>query len=197
VVDLIEEAGRLQQFLSAQGWKFCFIGGLAVQHWGEPRLTRDLDLALLTGFGGEAGFLDRLLEAYAPRISQAREFALSRRVLLLKSQSGIGIDVSLAALPFEEAAIGRSVVVEMSPGVRLRLCAPEDLIVMKLFAGRETDLRDTRSVVVRQGADSLDWVQIEASLSALAEVAETPDLLDRLAQLRARPSSTPRAHELE
>src|SRR6185437_328751 len=115
---------------------------------------------------GEAGFLDRLLEAYAPRISQAREFALSRRVLLLKSQSGIGIDVSLAALPFEEAAIGRSVVVEMSPGVRLRLCAPEDLIVMKLFAGRETDLRDTRSVVVRQGADSLDWVQIEASLSA-------------------------------
>jgi hypothetical protein len=32
VVDLIGEAVRLQEFLDSQSWRFCFIGGLAVQY---------------------------------------------------------------------------------------------------------------------------------------------------------------------
>jgi hypothetical protein len=42
------------------------IGGLAVQRWGEPRQPRDVDVALLTGFGDEASFVDHLLEHYRP-----------------------------------------------------------------------------------------------------------------------------------
>jgi hypothetical protein len=42
VVDLIEDAAGLQEFLAAQNFQFCFIGGIAVQHWGEPRLTETL-----------------------------------------------------------------------------------------------------------------------------------------------------------
>lgn len=175
----------MQEFLASREWRFCFIGGFAVQHWGEPRLTRDLDIELLTGFGGEEVFVDTLLDAYAPRIDGAREFALTRRVLLIKAASGIGIDISLAALPYEEKLIGRSTEVEMAPGVKIRLCAPEDLIVMKLFAGRATDLRDARSVMVRQGADALNWAQMEQDLAGLARIAESPDLPDKLSSLRA------------
>ena len=29
------------------------MGGVALQRWGEPRLTQDVDLTLLTGFGDE------------------------------------------------------------------------------------------------------------------------------------------------
>lgn len=60
MIDLVSEATRLGEFLQARGWRYCFIGGLAVLHWGEPRLTRDLDLSLLTGFGGEAAYVDAL-----------------------------------------------------------------------------------------------------------------------------------------
>jgi hypothetical protein len=130
VVDLIAEAVRLQQFLDARPWRYCFIGGLAVLHWGEPRLTRDLDVALLTGFGGEAACVDALLAAYPPRIAGAREFALARRVLLIKTHGGVGVDISLAALPYEETAIDRAVGVEMLPGSVIRLCRPEELILM-------------------------------------------------------------------
>ena len=59
--DLVEEAADLQVFLEAQGWAFCFIGGLAIQRWSEPRLTKDMDLTLLTGFGNEGSFVDVLL----------------------------------------------------------------------------------------------------------------------------------------
>lgn len=185
VVDLIQGAFQLQAFLESRRWKFCFIGGLAVQHWGEPRLTRDLDISLLTGFGEEAEYVDRLLEAYAPRMSGAREFALSRRVLLLQSETAIGIDVTLAALPFEELAISRSVLVEMLPGKPIRLCSPEDLIVMKMFAHRDTDLRDVRSVIVRHGSANLDWAHIETHLASLAELRDDKELVGELHRIRA------------
>jgi hypothetical protein len=183
VVDLIDEAARLQAFLESHGLRFCIIGGVAVQWWGEPRLTRDIDISLLTGFGAEAAPVDLLLGAYAPRIADARQFALANRVLLLRSPSGAGIDVSLAALPYEELAIGRAPLVEVMPGRTLRLCSPEDLIVMKLFAGRETDIRDARSVAVRQ-AERLDWVYVETHLAALADLAGNPDLMLRLRRSR-------------
>ena len=184
MVDLVGEALRLQRFLEARQWRFCFIGGFAVQHWGEPRLTRDLDLSLLTGFNHEEAFVDALFEAYAPRIEDAKGFALTRRVLLLRSEGGIGIDVSLAALPYEELAISRSVLVEMLPGAVIRICSPEDLVIMKMFAGRETDLRDVRSVIVRQGSGTLDWRYVEANLADLAELRDDAELLPNLRRLR-------------
>lgn len=30
---------EVQELCRGKGWRFCFIGGLAVQRWGEPRLT--------------------------------------------------------------------------------------------------------------------------------------------------------------
>jgi len=177
VVDLVAEAVRLQDFLQSQNWRFCFIGGLAVQYWGEPRLTRDLDLSLLTGFGRESEFVDVLLARYSPRIEGARDFAIKRRVLLLRSDGGIGIDISLAALPYEECLIDRAVTVELLPGASLRLCSPEDLIVMKIFAGRETDVRDVRSIVVRRRKSPLDWEYIETYVRELADLKQDPTML--------------------
>ena len=47
--DVLDAALRLQEFCRARDWRFCFIGGLAVQKWGEPRVTDDVDLTLLPG----------------------------------------------------------------------------------------------------------------------------------------------------
>jgi hypothetical protein len=48
MIDLITEAQRFQALCDSLGSDFCFSGGLAVQHWGEPRLTRDVDVSVLT-----------------------------------------------------------------------------------------------------------------------------------------------------
>jgi hypothetical protein len=56
---VLEAALQLQSFFLARQWRFCFIGGLAVQKWSEPRVTEDADVTLFTGFGGEdAGLRD-------------------------------------------------------------------------------------------------------------------------------------------
>jgi hypothetical protein len=71
----------VQRVCRSRGWRFCIIGGIAVQRWGEPRLTQDVDLTVLSGLGAEADVVDGLLAAYSGRIPDAREFALQRRVL--------------------------------------------------------------------------------------------------------------------
>jgi hypothetical protein len=49
--------------------------------------------------GGEEKFADLLLERYPARIANARDFALTNRVLLLKNPQGIGIDIAFASRP--------------------------------------------------------------------------------------------------
>jgi hypothetical protein len=181
--DLVEEAAQLQALLESKGWRFCFIGGLAIQRWSEPRLTKDMDLTLITGFGDEEPFVDFLLLHYAPRRKDAREFALLHRVLLLQTDSGIGIDIALAGLPFEELAVQRSTLVDYAPGIKLRTCTAEDLTVMKAFADRPQDRIDLRGVLVRQGTRNLDWDYIWDNLTPLAEVKESPGILDHLRAL--------------
>lgn len=184
--DLIDVAAGIQTFCEKRGWQFCFIGGLAVQHLAEARLTTDTDLTLLTGFGTEETFIDELLTTYRPRRADAKQFALLNRVLLLYADNGSGIDIAMGALPFEEGAVCRAVYVEYADGVSLKICTAEDLIVMKAFAGRPQDWMDVRMTIVRQGNANLDWHYIYTQLSPLVEAKEAPEILEQLSALRSR-----------
>lgn len=183
MIEVIKAAAELQELCQSQGWQFCFIGGLAVQRWGEPRETVDVDLTLMTGFGGEEPFIETLLQHYEGRIPDAAEFARARRVLLLKSSAGVGLDVALAGLPFEELVVQRSSLFDFPSKVSLRTCSAEDLIVLKAFAGRGQDLVDVEHVIVRQ-AGKLDWNYVWEQLAPLAELKGAPEILDQLDQRR-------------
>jgi hypothetical protein len=183
MIALFEPARRLQEFCDGRGWRSCFIGGIAVLRWGETRVTRDIDLTVLTGFGGEDRVIDALLSNYPARIPNAREFAVSKRVLLLNTPTGTGIDVSLGALPFEEQVIERASPFAFSPGLDLRTCSAEDLLVMKLFAFRPLDIRDAEGVAIRN-RKRLDWSYIQEQLQPLAELKYEPEILATLARLR-------------
>jgi hypothetical protein len=182
VIELIRAASGLQQICEAEQWRFAFIGGLAVQRWGEPRETVDVDLTLLTGFGGEEPFIKRLLQEYAGRLDDAAEFARVHRVLLLRASTGVGIDIAFGALPFEESLVSRSSSFEFPGGVFLRMCSAEDLIVMKAFASRPRDWIDVEGIIVRQ-TGRLDWAYIDDQLRPLAELKD-PQILSELSQRR-------------
>jgi len=171
---IFQAAGALQTFLREQPWPFCIIGGLAVQHWGEPRVTRDVDVTLLAGFGDEEQIAQTLLKRFQPRVPNFLEMVLRARVALLKDENEVGLDVALGALPFEERVIQRSREVRFLHEWSLRICSAEDLMVMKALAGRSRDWLDIETVVIRQGT-KLDWPYIFGELTPLAELAEKPD----------------------
>ncbi|MCP4111852.1 MAG: hypothetical protein GY749_41050 [Desulfobacteraceae bacterium] len=120
---LFHLASEIQTLFTKQKWRFCFIGAISVQRWGEPRITADVDISLLTGFGNEKHYIDFLCSQYASRIKNSREFALQSRVLLLKSGNNIPIDIALAGLPFEEMAIERATSFSFLKSVKLRTCS--------------------------------------------------------------------------
>lgn len=183
MIEVLRAASELQAACQTQGWRFCFIGGLAQLRWGEPRETIDADLTLLTGFGGEQPYIQTLLTHFEPRIPDAATFALERRVLLLRNSAGVGLDISLAGLPFEELVVERSSEFKYPPNTTLRTCSAEDLLVLKAFAGRGQDWVDIERVLVRQ-ADKLDWNYIEQQLQPLAELKGEPEILENLARRR-------------
>ena len=182
--DLFLLANEIQSFCQARHWRFCFIGGIAVQRWGEPRLTGDVDLTVLTGFGGEAHYIEELLRAFAGRTPDAAEFARRSRVLLLRSERGIPIDISLGALPFEERVIERATCYRFLAHARLDTCSAEDLIVLKAFADRSRDWTDIEGILLRTG-DRLAWETVETELPPLCEAKEAPHIVPRLRALRA------------
>jgi hypothetical protein len=181
---VIRAAAELQALCEARRWRYCFIGGLAVLRWGEARETVDVDLTLLTGFGGEDPFIEALLAAFEPRVDAAAEFARNYRVLLLRATSGVGIDVSLGGLPFEERVVDRSTPFTFPPDVALRTCSAEDLVVLKAFADRPKDWMDIDGVLVRQSR-RLDWAYVHAQLAPLAELKEAPEIVAELDRRRA------------
>jgi len=180
---LFHLAQELQNLFEKKKWKFCFIGGVALQRWGEPRVTQDVDVSLLTGLGTEEAFVDDLLKKYRGRIEDAKQFALRNRVLLLRSDGGVGIDIALACLAFEQEVIERSTLFEFLPAINLRTCSAEDLIVMKSFADRSRDWADVESIIVRQ-QHHMDWPSIDKQLTSLCEIKEDPAILVKLKKLR-------------
>jgi hypothetical protein len=180
---VIRAAAELQDVCEAAQWRFCFIGGLAVQRWGEPRETVDVDLTLLTGFGGEDRFVSALLGRFEPRIDHAAEFARTKRVLLLKASSGVGLDIALGGLPFEELAVSRSSLFTFPPDVQLRTCSAEDLLVLKAFADRPKDWVDVDGIIIRQ-TGRIDWPYVREQLAPLAELKEAPEILNQLDRRR-------------
>lgn len=179
---ILEAALQIQSFCQRRAWRFCFIGGIVVPRWGEPRTTADADLTLLTGFGGEDTFVDALLASFHPRREDAREVALLRRVVLIEASNSVPVDVSLGALPFEERLVQRSSDFAVTADLTLRTCSAEDLVVMKAFAGRDIDWTDVRGIAVRQ-AGRLDERLIFRELEPLLELKGAPEAAARLREI--------------
>jgi hypothetical protein len=178
---LFAAAVELQAFFSSLGWRSTVIGGLAVLRWGEPRQTRDVDLALFTGLGGESRFIDAILARYRGRVPDARGFALQHRVVLIETERGVPVDISLAGISFEMRLIERSTPFAITPGVTFVTCSAEDLVVLKAFAGRIQDWLDIEGIIVRQ--TTLDRALVLEELRPLLELKDDEAAATRLLEL--------------
>lgn len=156
-----------------------------MQRWGEPRVTNDADLTLLTGWGSEEKFVDSLLTQFRPRHEGAGEFALRRRVLLLTAANDVPLDVALAAVPFEERSVARASAWRISDAISLTTCSAEDLVIHKSFANRDLDWLDIERILQRQG-QRLNFSLIFEELRPLLELKEEPENEEKLRALMKR-----------
>lgn len=101
--------------------------------------------------------------------------------MVLAQVDTVAIDIALAAFPFERDLIDRATELEFQPGIRLRTCTAEDLLVLKAFANRPRDWQDIEGIVARQ--NRLDRRLLWPLLDELAEVRGDQSISLRVAAL--------------
>ncbi len=155
-------------FLEAHRIGYALVGGFAVAVWGEPQATFHVDVAVATG-------PDRV-EQLRAAIRQESAFVLEPEALsfppatlLLRAQmlddpssedpGLIVIDFLFMETELAQTLLDRRVRVDLA-GRPVWICSAEDLILLKLIAGRAQDLDDVRGILVmRQGRIDLAYIR--------------------------------------
>lgn len=171
-------AWALHRFLALRGIPYAIIGGMAVQRWGRPRFTQDVDFTILLVPGEERPILEEIAAAFPARHPNAVEFAVRHRILLLHVPGAADVDISLGLPGYEDEVIARAVDYPIGKRRIVRLCAAEDLIIHKVVAGRPQDLADIEGVLLRQ-QERLDVPYIRKWLKVFAELLGTDEVLWR------------------
>jgi hypothetical protein len=171
----------LQRLLAHFGNRGVVIGGVAASLLGRPRLTADVDAMILLDITELPRLLEvAIQEGLVPRISDAEAFARQNRVLLLlHSESGIPVDISLGALPLEEEAVERSVIHHIGK-VEIRLPTPEDLVILKAVAHRPQDLLDIQAII--ESHPNLDRERIRYWVNEFVQALDLPELWNDIAR---------------
>jgi len=173
----LEAAWELHQFLTRAGIPYGIIGGIAVQFWGRPRLTEDVDLTIAVPLDESEPVVRAIVERFHSRHPDPLDFARRTRVVLIHASNGCPVDISLALPGYEDEMMRRTVHYEIEPGQVVRLCSAEDLIIHKAVAGRPQDVADIEGVVYRQ-QDRLDVSYIRLWLREFAALLGQPERIE-------------------
>lgn len=163
--------------LDRAGLPFAFYGGLVLAAYGEPRETRDVDVAVVDLPAESArSALETAGIACVVAFDGTRFGGLSLgRVTLLGGEGHLGLNMLDLVRPrsarYAAAALGRVVESELRGRV-VRVVTAEDYVLFKALATRDRDLEDAASVLRRTG-DVLDFALLDREVEALA--AEIPD----------------------
>ncbi|MBI2895080.1 MAG: nucleotidyltransferase [Deltaproteobacteria bacterium] len=179
-MDLTDPTGAAllcAEALDAAGLRYAFYGGLVLSAFGEPRETKDVDIAVVD-LAAETAC--RALEESGISCLAAFDGAtyggLSLgRVTLLGGEGHLGLNVLDLVRPrsarYASAALDRAVDSDFRGRV-VRLVTPEDYVLFKALATRDRDRDDAASVLRRTG-DVLDFALLDREVDALA--LEIPD----------------------
>lgn len=157
-----QEIRRVCRELNKKNIPYMIVGGQAVLLYGEPRLTRDIDITL-----GVDTYRMKDIVAIAKKLKlkilpeDVETFVKETMVLPVLGKKGIRIDFIFSFTDYEKNAIARARKID-SDGVEIYYASPEDVIIQKIFAGRERDLEDIRLLIAKQKVDDsyiLKWLQ--------------------------------------
>jgi len=173
---------ELAKVLTAGKIPYMIIGGQAVLLYGEPRLTKDIDVTLGVDVDMVAAVKEAVLElGYNVLVDNVEAFVAETHVLPAGGTSGLRIDFIFSNSAYERQAIERARDIDIQ-GTRVSFAAPEDIVIHKIIAGRAVDIEDVRSIMIKNSA--MDRIYIAKWLhdfdeALAADFLETFEKLDK------------------
>jgi len=127
------------------------IGGQAVLLYGEPRLTKDIDIITLGAGVDELDTIVSIVRDLSLKIlvDTFEDFVKKTMVLpVMDEKSGIRIDFIFSFSTYEQQAIERAKKVKIS-NTYVKFASLEDVIIHKMIAGRARDIEDIKSMLLK------------------------------------------------
>lgn len=160
----LEAIQRVAAILEREHVAYAFIGGIALNAWGIPRATFDLDLAASVDAAGARALLDAFSEqgfvvdpvfatGFRDRIAGMEKL----HVHVPAGPTLMAIDIFVATTPFLSSLLERKQSIELGAG-RISICTAADLILLKLVADRPKDRVDVQNVLAVQGVPERDYL---------------------------------------
>lgn len=194
----LEQAFRLAiEELETLGFPYALVGGFAVGVRSDPRLTRDVDLAVAVADDSEAEAVTRALMASGYDVESTVEHEFTGRLATVRLRSpidaGVLVDLLFASCGIEPEITAAAERIVVIPDLEVPVAAVGHLIAMKLLARddrqRPADADDL--VGLAAIATSADW-QAASSAVELIHQRETNrgrDLRAALDELRSNPAA--------
>jgi Nucleotidyltransferase of unknown function (DUF6036) len=150
---------KLAFALDVSAFPYMIIGGQAVLLYGEPRLTRDIDITL----GASLGRLPEMIKLVEGKgleiLVDPLEFTPKTLVLPCRDrETGIRVDFIFSWSAYEEQALGRVRTVDLS-GIEVKFASLEDVIIHKVIAGRPRDLEDVRLLLIKNPGFDQQYIE--------------------------------------
>ncbi|MGA9523073.1 MAG: nucleotidyltransferase [Myxococcaceae bacterium] len=177
---------RVTDALKARGIEHATYGALALAAYGQPRETRDADLAVagLEPKVALQALRDAGLNAHLAFERTRFGGLLITRVTLLPDGGATGLNTADLVEPrssrFARGMLDRSLSGVLR-GVSVQLVAPEDYVVLKVLSTRDRDLEDARSVLT--SLPELDRAALQAEIDLLALEVPDHDVVKRYAKV--------------
>lgn len=151
---------KLAKQLDAAKIPYMIIGGQAVLQYGEPRLTKDIDVTLGLGIHELPKVLN-LLKKLKLRclLASPKKFVEMTYVLpAMDAESQLRIDFIFSDTSFERQSIKRSKVIRIG-NQRVRFATLEDVIIQKMIAGRDRDLEDVSIMLMKNPRANVRYIK--------------------------------------
>ena len=168
------------------GVRWYLFGAQAAIFHGVARLTADVDVTVLPELHS-TGRLASAMEAngFRLRVTATDDFVARTRVLpFVHSATRLPVDVVLAGPGIEEQFLDRAEF-HVLEGVRVPIATVEDLVTMKILAGRPKDLDDAKGML-RARSEEIDLDHVRRMLQLLEEALSQSHLIPQLEQLIRR-----------
>jgi hypothetical protein len=178
--ELLAALGRVMR---RRRWRWYVFGAQAVVAYGRPRMTADVDVTVeLAGSDVRDLITDLEKRGFELRFPLRDELLAEMRLLpMVHVPTAVPLDLVLAGRGLEEEFLSRSTLVDIG-GVKVPMISVEDLIAVKILAGRRKDLEDVRGVLLEQRG-RIDLDRTRDVLSSLQAVVGEDRLLPRLDRL--------------
>lgn len=171
-----EVLAALDASCRAAGVRWYLFGAQAALLYGSARLTADVDATVLLGDVSTQTLVAALeAETFELRIDDPTFVATTRVIPVVHRSTGLPADIVLGGPGLEELFLSRASERNVG-GSRVPVAAAEDLIVMKILAGREKDKQDIVAVL-RARRDKLDLGAIRATIEMLEAALAQSDLM--------------------